>query len=194
MKKQGATVNVDGKPTVLWYFTGKVLSSQKQKETQISSQSYGTQGNSQVHVSSSTVDHHEFFLADESGKEESFKMVDFDFPCRQGQTLSVVWAVPEGAGRGPFIHVRNHNTDETHQIEPNYIADNFKKSGWMVWGIGLGMVIVTSPILGPACLLTIFIPFFYFRWRSRKAAKGLLASKELTQLDAELARIKPMAA
>ncbi len=194
MKKQGATVNVDGKPTVLWYFTGKVLSSQKQKETQISSQSYGTQGNSQVHVSSSTVDHHEFFLADESGKEESFKMIDFDFPCRQGQTMSVVWGVPEGAGSGPFLHVRNHNTEESHQINPNYIATTFRKPGWMIWGSGLGLVIVTSPVLGPACMLTIFIPFFYFRWRSRKAAKGLLASKELTQLDGELARIKPMAA
>jgi hypothetical protein len=102
--------------------------------------------------------------------------------------------VPEGAGAGPFLHVRNHNTEERHQIDPNYIANTFKKPGWMVWGSGVGLAIVTSPILGPACLLTIFIPFFYFRWRSRKAAKGLLASKELTQLDAELARIKPMAA
>jgi hypothetical protein len=194
MKKQGPTVNVDGKPTVLWYFTGKVLSSHKQKETQVSSQSYGTQGNPQVHVSSTTVDHHEFFLVDDGGKEESFKMIDFDFPCRQGQTLSVVWGIPQGAGAGPYLHVRNHNTEEAHQIDANSIAITFRKPGWMIWGSGLGLVIVTSPVLGPACMLMIFVPFFYFRWRSRKAAKGLLTGKELTQLDSELARIKPMAA
>lgn len=194
MKTQGPTVDVDGTKTVLWYFTGKVLSSKKQKETQVSSQSYGTQNNPQVHVSSTTVDHHEMFLVDDKGKEESFQMVDFDFPCREGQTLTVVWAVPEGAGRGPFIHVRNHNTEESSQIAPNSIADIFRKPGWMVWGGGVGLMIVTIPILGPFCIFAILISFFYFRWRSQKAAKDLLGSKDLTLLDAELARVKPMAA
>lgn len=195
MKKQGPTVDVDGKRTVLWYFTGKVLSSQKQKETQISSQSYGTQNNPQVHVSSTTVDHHEFFLADESGKEESFKMIDFDFPCRQGQTMSVVWGVPEGAGSGPFLHVRNHNTEESHQINPNNIATTFRKPGWMIWGSAAALFLVLGLIVNFIVgMIMILVPPLYFRWRSRKAAKGLLASKELTQLDAELARIKPMAA
>jgi hypothetical protein len=169
-----------------------VLSTKKQKETQISSQSFGTQSRPQVHVSSTTIDHHELFLVDDKGKEESFQMTDFDFPCREGQTVTVVWAVPEDANRGPFIHVRNHNTEESFQIAPNNIADIFKKPGWTVWGIGAGLVIVSIPILGPLCLFAVLISFFYFRWRSRKAAKGLLVSKELTQLDGELAHIKPL--
>lgn len=194
MRTEGPTIDVDGKKTVLWYFTGKVLSSKKQKETQISSQSYGTQNNPQVHVSSTTVDHHELFLVDEGGKEESFHLTNFDFPCREGHTITIVWAIPEDKDRGPFIHVRNHNTDETTQVGPNLIADNFKKPGWMVWGIGAGLVVVTIPILGPFCLFSVLISFFYFRWRSRKAAKGLLASRELMQLDTELTRVKPLAA
>ncbi len=194
MRTQGPTVDVDGKKTVLWYFTGKVLSSKKQKETQISSRTLGTQNNPQVHVSSTTVDHHELFLIDDQGKEDSFQLVDFDFPCREGQTLTLVWAVPEGASRGPFIHEHNHNTSESHQVAPNNIADYFKKPGWMVWGIGIGLVIVTIPILSVFCLFSVLISFFYFRWRSRKAAKGLLASKELTLLEAEFARVKPLAA
>jgi len=194
MTMQGPTVDVDGKKTVLWYFTGKVLSSQKQKETQISSHNVGTQNRPQVSVQSTTVDHHEFFLVDANGKEDSFHMTDFDFPCREGQTISVVWAIPEDAETGNFIHVRNHNTDQSFKADPKNIADPFRKPAWMVWGIGAGLVIVTIPILGPLCLFAVLISYFYFRWRSRKAAKGLLASPELKKLDEELARVQPLAA
>jgi hypothetical protein len=194
MKTQGPTIDVDGKKTTLWYFTGKVLSSKKQKETQISSRSLGTQNNPQVHVTSTTVDHHELFLIDDQGKEDSFQLVDFDFPCREGQTLTLVWAIPEGADRGPYICAHNHNTGESHRIAPNSIADRWRKPGWMVWGIGLVLVIVTIPILSVFCLFSVLISFFYFRWRSRKAVKDMLASRELSQLEAQFSQVKPLAA
>jgi hypothetical protein len=40
----------------------------------------------------------------------------------------------------------------------------------------------------------VLVPFFYFRWRARSAAKGLLASNELRTLDAQLQQVKPVTA
>jgi hypothetical protein len=191
----GPSVNVDGKNVQLHYFTGKVMSSNKQKETKVSSMTSGQGVNRQTHVSSTTVDHHEFFLADAEGNEESFKLVNFDFPCREGHTLSVMWAIPDGKEGGPVFHVRNHNTSERHQIPAKQISDNFKKPWWMVWGsmaatwLVIGWLI--DPILGMFCIL---IPFFYFRWRSRKAAKTMMAGPEVQNLDSGFVQIKPLAA
>lgn len=186
------SATIDGVRCNLNYFTGRVLSTKKDKETRISSHTVGTNQNPQTHVTSTTVDHHEFFLADKDGKERSFHLVDLDFPCREGQTVSVVWMIPEGKDSGPYIHVRNHNSNEYVQIHPHSIADNFKKPWWMMWGSGIGLSIVAIPVLGPVSMIMILIPFFYLRHRSRKAAKNLLQSPEVMGLDAELARIKPM--
>jgi hypothetical protein len=191
----GPTVIVDGKNCQLHYFTGKVLSSTKQKETKVSSMTSGQGVNRQTHVSSRTVDHHEFFLGDSEGNEESFKLTDFDFPCREGQTLSAIWIIPEGKDGGPIFHVRNHNTNERHQISPKQIADNFRKPWWMVWGSMAATWLVigwlVDPIIGMFCIL---IPFFYFRWRSRKAAKEMMAGPDVAQLDSGFSQAKPLAA
>ena len=191
---QGPSLTVDGKKFTLNYFTGKVLATRKDKETVVSSRSMGTQNNPQVHVSSTTVDHHEFFLQDESGKEQSFKTVDLDFPCREGQTISVVWAIPESTDFGPYVHVRNHNTDSYYQIGRNDIANYFKKPGWLVWGSSFVVAIVLMYPLSVVGMFGFLIPVFYFRWRSRKAAGQLLSSPELMGLDRQLATVKPLTA
>lgn len=192
---EGTSVVVDGKRHQIYYFTGKVLASQKQKETQVHSQSYGTQNNPQVSVSSTTVDHHEFFLADSTGKERSFKMVDFDFPCREGQTLTVVWSVQEGAKDGPFVEVHNHNTGETHLNDVKQVALWLKKPGWMIWGSALGgMILLWILSFYFTGLLWVLAPPLYFRYRARAAAKSLIASDGVRQLDSQLAQVKPVAA
>ncbi len=191
---QGSSVDIDGKCCQLHYFTGKVLASQKQKETQVYSQVSGTQAAPVTHVSSTTVNHHEFFLVDSAGKERSFKMTDFDFPCREGQTVSVMWAIPEGAPEGPYIGVRNHNTDHQQFIEPKRISHAFAQSKGMVWGIALGAMVVLGVVgnwfLG---LLGLIGPFVYFSWRANKAAKQLMASSAVRDLDAQLAQVKAIA-
>jgi hypothetical protein len=171
------------------------MSSNKQKETRVSSMTSGQGMNRQTHVSSTTVDHHEFFLADAEGNEESFKLVDFDFPCREGHTLSVIWTIPEGKDTGPVFHVRNHNTNERHQITPKQIAKNFRKPWWMILGAMIATWVVIGflidPWLGMFCVL---IPFFYFQWRAKKAAKTLMNGPEVQQLDSSFTQTKPLAA
>ena len=186
------TVDVDGKKVTLYSFTGKVTSTQKSKEQVISSQTMGTGNNRQTAVTSTTIEHHEFFLADANGKEKSVQLVDFDFPLREGQTLSMVWGIPEDTDRGPYILARNHSTDEVSKIHPNNIASYFKKPWWMVAAGSVILIVLTMYILGPLSIFMILVSFYYFRHRSRKAAKGLLNSPELALMDAELAKIQPM--
>ena len=226
---EGTSVMVDGKRCQLHYFTGKVLSSQKQKETQVHSQSYGTQNTPQVHVSSTTVDHHELFLADSTGKERAFKMVDFDFPragqaaqpaeigrasherrevachtgarqeqvepCRDGQTITIVWGVPENSPDGPYIKVHNHNTGTSHVNDFKQVSLWFKKPWWMIWGAALGgMIVLMTLSFYITGMLWLLAPPLYFRYRSRQAAKSLIASDGVRQLDTQLASVKPVAA
>jgi hypothetical protein len=192
---EGNSVVADGIRCQIYYFTGKVLSSQKQKETRVSSQNYGTGNQAQVHVSSTTVDHHEFFMVDSAGKERSFKTVNFDFPCREGNTLTVVWAIAEGKNEGPFLEVHNHNTGERHVNSVSQIASWFSKPAWMVWGLAFGAFLLVGLIISwvLAFVALIGIPL-YFNFRAKKAAKELLASDGLRQLDSELAQVKPVAA
>jgi hypothetical protein len=191
---QGASVVVDDKPCRFHYFTGKVTSSTKQKETRVHSSQGGTVNSPTVNVSSTTIDHHEFFLMDGGGKERAFKMVNFDFPCREGQTMTVIWVIPEGAEEGPYVEVHNHNTGERHVIEPKRISYLFKKPWWLVWGMGLGAAIVLSFFSGFLAFIAFFVPPIYFHLRANKAAKTLIACDGLRQLDAELAQVKAVAA
>jgi hypothetical protein len=191
----------DGRRCQLYYFTGKVLSSQKAKETQISSGSQYNAGSGQTvaTVSSRTVDHHEFFLADSAGAERAFKTVDFDFPCRQGQTMSVMWSIAEGKNEGPFLAVRNHNTGERHDASWRSVAAWMEEPySWAVIGIAAAVIIVLMFINGGLGFLALIGIPIYGWWRKKSrakaAAQSLLAGDALRQLDAQLAPLKPFAA
>jgi hypothetical protein len=189
---EDATAVIDGKKVYLYSYTGKVLSSKKDKETVISSQTMGTGNNRQTAVSSTTVDHHEIFMVDANGKERSVQLQDFDFPLREGNTLSLVWLIKEGDERGPYIHARNHSTDEVNQIYENNIADSFRKPWWMILAVAAALGFATMFILGPFAMFMILVSFFYFRRRSRKAVKAFLKGPEIAKIDAELAKIPAM--
>jgi hypothetical protein len=191
----------DGRRCQLYYFTGKVLSTQKQKETQISStvqhQAYNNQ--SVTNVSSRTVDHHEFFLADGAGTERAFKTIDFDFPCRQGQTMSVMWTIAEGKNEGPFLAVRNHNTGERHDASWRSVAAWMEEPySWGVIGIAAAVIIVLMFISGTLGVLALIGLPIYGWWRKKSrakaAAQALLGGDALRQLDSQLAPLKPFAA
>lgn len=191
----------DGRRCQLYYFTGKVTSSQKQKETQISSGSQYNAGTGQTvaTVSSRTVDHHEFFLADSAGAEKAFKTVNFDFPCRQGQTMSVMWTIAEGKSEGPFLAVRNHNTGERHDASQASVASWMEEPySWAVIGIAAAIIVVLLIINGTLGFLALIGLPVYGWWRKKSrakaAAKALLGGSELQQLDSQLAPLKAFAA
>ena len=192
MAEAGA-VNIDGTRTVIHYQTGVVTATRKQKETQIhsSTQFHGNQA--VTSTSSSTVDHHELFLRDASGQEAAYNLIDLDVPVREGNTVTVVWVMPENAKSGPYVQVRNHNTGDSNQIEAKRLLPWFFKKKLM-WMITIGGAIVGFIISWVIGLVMLFAPYLYFKYRTLKAINGLFASREYTQLQAQLAQVKPAAA
>jgi hypothetical protein len=182
----GGNISINGKRYDIHYFTGKVVGTQKSKETKI----HGSGGNNRsVSISSETIDHHEFFLSDANGKEESFKMIDWDFPCREGHTLTVLWVRREGKKTGPIFAVLNHNTDERHVLKPKAIASLFKTPLWLQLvllhaAVGAAWWLVAS--VGITVAVGIGVLWF-FGLRSLGAAKRFLKSTELQELEATLA-------
>jgi hypothetical protein len=188
------TVLVDGRRTVIHHHTGKVTATRKQKETQIQSSTQYHGNQAVTSTSSSTVDHHELFIADETGNERAFSMIDMDIPVREGNTVSVIWVVPEGVESGPHIQIYNHNTGDRRVVQPKSILSWFMKPKMIVWGTTAAVVVVGFIVSWIIVLVGLFAPFLYFRWRALKAIKGMLASPELKQLEAQLAQVKPVAA
>lgn len=187
-------VIVDGKRTKIHYHTGVVTATRKQKETQISSSTQFHGNQAYTSTNSSTVDHHELFVVDSSGRERAFQMVDMDLAVREGNTVTVIWVVPEDVESGPHILVQNHNTGDRTVVETKRLLPWFMKPKKVIWGLTAVLVIVGFFISWVLGLIAMFAPFFYFRHRAMTAIKGMFASPELKQLEAQLAQVKPAAA
>jgi len=98
-----------GKEYTLYHTTGKVLTSSKNLATTVSATGGG---NSQINVRSTTTVHDQIFLMDDTGKEHSFQLQDFDVACREGNEVTVVWAVQKGKKSGDYIAATNHTTNQ----------------------------------------------------------------------------------
>jgi hypothetical protein len=134
------------------------------------------------------------FLVDSAGQERAFKLTNFDFPVREGQTLTVMWAIPEGADEGPFVAVRNHNTNELHKPDQKLLQYLFKKPWWMHAGAVIAALIVGF-IIHPFIGLFLWIaPLVYFGLKRKNAAIAMLGSDALRQMDGQVASLKPLAA
>jgi len=71
----------------------------------------GTTGG--VTISSTTVVHDQIFLQGKNGKERAFQLQDFDIACREGNNLTVLWAIRKGHESGPYFCIHNHTTSQT---------------------------------------------------------------------------------
>jgi len=111
------TINASGKEYTLYSVTGKVAASNKNMETRVSGGGgggyHGSGYTSPVTITSTTTVHDQIFLIDESGKEHSFQLQNFDLACREGNELSVIWAIKKGKKTGEHIVVHNHSTEKT---------------------------------------------------------------------------------
>lgn len=187
---QAGTVDVDKQRVAIHYHTGVVTATRKQKETQIHS-NVQYQGNQAVtSTSSSTVDHHELFIVDSSGRERAFNLIDMDIAVREGNTVTVVWVVPADAEAGPHIQVYNHNTGDSTRVEPSRLLTWFfnKKLLWISTIVG---AIVGFIVFWPIGLAMLFAPYIYLKRRTINAIKGIFTSREFADLQAQLAQVKP---
>ncbi|HUQ52719.1 MAG TPA: DUF2852 domain-containing protein, partial [Gammaproteobacteria bacterium] len=136
-------------------------------------------------------DHHELFVVDAQGRERAFNMVDMDIAVREGNTVSVIWVVPQDVESGPHVQVVNHNTGDTTTVSPIRVITWFfrKKQMWIatIAGTILGFI-----IFWPIGLAMMIAPYLYFKRRAINAIKGMFTTREFTQLQSQLAQVKPM--
>jgi hypothetical protein len=92
--------------------TGKVVGQGKFVTTGISGGGQRTKDSKVDQVRSSTSIHNDIFLQGRDGKEHHFALTDFNVACREGNELTVLWAIKPGQGSGPYFLVVNRTTSE----------------------------------------------------------------------------------
>jgi len=103
-----ATIN--NKDWGLNYFTGTVVQEKKWTETKISG---GGQTNGPIpdEIRTKNTRYDQIILKNTDGKERSFEFQEMDIACREGNVVTVIWAIPKGKDKGDYILVYNHQSD-----------------------------------------------------------------------------------
>ena len=110
---------------------GQVLDTQKRNHNELSASHYHSGGggylhngygsisggSSSMHISSTSVQEHEFWIRDdEDGKESCFKVHDSSLNLREGQQVSMVFMRPVDSEVGKMICLFNHNAERNFVI------------------------------------------------------------------------------
>jgi hypothetical protein len=169
-----------GKATYnLNYFTGEVLESKTRDVLSVS----GSGGGGQIYqgsgnISGSSISSHStrydtLFLRDSSGKEKTFEFRNSGIKVRNGQIVTVIWAIKEGKESGDYIAIHNHNTNETirlpegEQIAFTGLSQRSALGGGFVGGCVLAFVLMRLAVAmmapprgeeGVAILIIMLIP------------------------------------
>lgn len=191
MKKLEAS----GKIYNLYWINGIVVNQGKYATTHVSGSGGGSgQYQAPVNISSSTTVHNDIFLTDNSGKEHSIQLSGFDVACREGNELSVIWAIKEGLNTGPYIAVLNHTTSQYYENK-TALAGMFRPEGttrkamkYSVIGL-IALYFILSFIIGEAyapivvgaLLWLVAIPGVIFIYYASKAKGIKRANEQFTQ-------------
>jgi hypothetical protein len=114
----------------MWFntLTGQVASVQKWSSTTVTSSGGGGYIHPQYGgvvsaptISSNVQNHQTFWIVAPDGQEIQIDQggIKGDFPCREGQSVSVIWGGKKGRQNGKYLALRNNMT---HQI--SYFSDN----------------------------------------------------------------------
>lgn len=151
-------LEISGRHYNIYTTTGKVNEAGKNLETKVhggggGGYNYqGTGGSAPVTITSTTVVHDQIFLTDASGTEHAFQLQDFNVACREGNEISVVWAIKAGGKTGPYIVVVNHSTRQSYYNEKQ-LKKMFRFNLWYFLGGGaaVGLVLgrsITGAVFG----------------------------------------------
>ena len=114
-------LKVNGRSYEIHHYTGTVVDEKRWSETETTGSGGGgySMGGGQtspiyMDVRSKTTRFEKLILQNKEGKEKPFEFRDWGISCRNGNILTVLWAIPEGKKEGPYILVYNHNSDESY--------------------------------------------------------------------------------
>lgn len=77
-------------------------------------------------ITSTTIVHDQLFLVDKEGKEIAVKLQNWDVACRDGNIVTVMWAIMEGKSEGPYFAIINHSTGS--KVADRKIISNIARS------------------------------------------------------------------
>jgi len=159
-------------------FKGEVIATRKTNSTSVHGRGGGTAGGlpgyqKDIEVSSTTTHYHEIAMRAEDGTEIDFELVNWDFPLRVGEILTMVQAA-RPMNNSFFFAAVKHNTKDVY-VKRNYLRDSFL-SHFRVWMnlflyafigfvIGGGMFIFSDNDASWGSLLTILPAAVFFGWK-----------------------------
>ena len=98
----------------------------------------GSGGNSTIRISSSTTEHHQFFLRDASGHEREARVVG-ELALREGHDVSALWGTRANTGE-LCVAVVNHTTGQTKTLRDTLLHLAFGESGDRSRSRGLALI------------------------------------------------------
>lgn len=176
---------VNGNTFVLRSVTGKVLSTTKSMETSVQGSVSGGGGRLRegsgklkpvdLNLASTTIVHDQFFLEDANGQEHSFQLQGFNVACREGNSLTVVWAIKAGQQRGPYVAVLNNTTQNRFYNEK--AIDNLSSPSFLLYLLFfLGAIVVEFLVFSGFWLLLVLFSITAFVFpaiHGTKTGKGV---------------------
>lgn len=160
------TITTSGKVYDLYWTAGKVTNAGKNMETRVHGGGgggftyQGTGGSAPVSISSTTVIHDQIFVEDASGQEHAFQLQGFNVACREGNAISVIWAIKKGNKKGPYIAVYNRSTSQAY-FNNAELNKMFRYPGWYVL-IGIVLCLFLGKAIGILYAGLIVIPIVWF--------------------------------
>lgn len=179
------TIVVNGTTYALHSVTGKVLNTTKSMETSVQGSVSGGGGRLyegsgklkpvDLNLASTTIVHDQFFLEDANGREHSFQLQGFNVACREGNSLTVVWAIKAGQQRGPYVAVVNNSTQTRFYNEK--AIDDLSSPSLLLYLLGFLVAIAVEfkVFSGFWLLLVLFsvTAFVFPAVRGTKTGKGI---------------------
>lgn len=165
-------ISVGGINFALHQVTGKVINVAKNSTTQVYGGGTVNDGKGYTSVSSSSTIHDQIFLIDKNEKEHSFQLSDFNVASREGNELSVIWAIKEGQERGNYVCIYNHSTDryffERDTFLLNFIDSPKAGIGYKIIGILILLIGIAGAIFTFGLSFLLFIPLSMYEKRMKR--------------------------
>lgn len=181
------TITAGARTIDLHTFTGEVVEEKKWATTQVSGggggYNVGSGQQNPVSISSTTTTHDQFFLRNEAGQEKAFEITDARVAVRKGHRVTVLWGIPQGNERGPFLAVCNHTTGDVAAIPSGISALSFVPLPTLI------LVAYIASILA-ACLYGLGIIALIALMIYRSKQKTRVREAVQTEVNAAIARIK----
>ena len=177
-----SAVSIHGKTYAIYYFHGKVLSHEKQREVQVHStggykSSRYEDGVAPVKVHSKTIVHDRFFVLENSGQEHAINLKNWNLSLRDDHYIQMIWVVEPDTTESSYVAINNHNLRKFNYSEEaiKSIAD----SHYLLHFIGAIILIIGFSFYLKSVLLffvATFIAWIIYYIASKQVFNELLKS------------------